>query len=83
MLSPQQRRANDAVPPVRANDINGPPMLLPARTGPATHDSPRGNSSVTHIRYEFLQLGSNVPFPVEPAFLDEIGGGTGRTEISR
>jgi hypothetical protein len=28
MLSPQQRRANDAVPPVPANGNNEPPMLL-------------------------------------------------------
>src|ERR1700683_1425082 len=33
MLSPQQRRANDAVPPRPANDNNGPPMLLPADGG--------------------------------------------------
>jgi hypothetical protein len=32
MLYPQQRRANDAVPPGPANDNNGPAMLLPART---------------------------------------------------
>src|ERR1700683_3816240 len=36
MLSPQQRRANDAVPPGPANDNNEPPMLLPATTRATT-----------------------------------------------
>jgi hypothetical protein len=46
MLSPQQRRANDAVPPGRANDNNGPAMLLPATTGPPPTAHPKGNSAM-------------------------------------
>jgi hypothetical protein len=41
MLYPQQRRANDAVPPGPANDNNGPPMLLDSPHRIATDDSPR------------------------------------------